>query len=802
MSPGPNDLLPATMPDARILGDGQQATYELPPDEEESGLDFGRYVAALLRYKWLIAGLGILGLMAGFGVSRLVKPVYEAQATIAIDIASRNAQPSPIRNAQLLESRAWLDLLRSFQVLDEVVRRRHLFIHTEQAGDAAHFREFVLKEEFSTGSFRITADAAGERLSLSSEAGTTLENVAVGDSLGGALGFAWVAPRLRPGQVVNFTVRTPRDAAVMLQRTMGAQLPPENAAFLRLQLSGSDATATAATLNAIADRFVEFATLLKREKLVVNSGVLREQLASAYSDLRAAENALESFRVGTITLPSERGSTQLAPGLTETRDPVRNAFFQLRIDRDALARDRDAISRALRGAADSSALLLVSLGSVPAVSGSTELASSLAELGTKRAEARALSLGFSSAHPPLARLQREIAELEQRTIPTQATSLMESLSQRIGDYDQRIAASSREMQQIPTRAIELARYERNLDIAQSLYTQLRSSYESAILAERSASPDVRVLDRAVPPTTPVTDRLLMMIAGGLAGGLGLGALLALLLDRFDRRFRYPTQVTKDLGLEILGALPLVRAARDGRVIVEDADHLMEALRAVRMSLTYAHGTAGTFTTTVTSPGAGDGKSFVSSNLAKSFASSGHRTLLIDGDTRRGHLHRTLGTNRRPGLLDFLSGTASRDQIVQQVSDWGIDFISCGTRSAGGPEMLASAQMAQLVMSLRTEYSVVIIDSPPLGAGVDPMVLAALSGTMVMVMRTGVTDRELAESRLQHIQRLPIRVLGAILNEVKPTGVYRYYSYLPGYRAEDEVAPTAEGPKRRSLLGRG
>ncbi len=86
----------------------------------------------------------------------------------------------------------------------------------------------------------------------------------------------------------------------------------------------------------------------------------------------------------------------------------------------------------------------------------------------------------------------------------------------------------------------------------------------------------------------------------------------------------------------------------------------------------------------------------------------------------------------------------------------------------------------------------------------PLVLASLAGSMVLVLRNGVSDRELAESKLKDIQRLPIRTLGAVLNDVETTGVYRYYSYLPGYRAEDEVGEEAEAaPKRRrTLLGRG
>ena len=371
--------------------------------------------------------------------------------------------------------------------------------------------------------------------------------------------------------------------------------------------------------------------------------------------------------------------------------------------------------------------------------------------------------------------------------------------------DRRIAAQSRELQQIPPRVSEESRRQRNFESAQEIHASLVAAYEQARLAELSAAPDVRALDRAVQPSTPVVDQFLIIIAGGLFGGLGLGILLALLLDRFDKRIRYPDQVTRGLGLDVLGALPLVRANKQGIVDPEGAAHLLEALRAVRMNMTYAHGTAGTFVTTITSPGPGEGKSFLSSHLAKSFADSGHRTLLIDGDTRRGVLHRVLGGHRKPGLLDLLNGSATLEQVIQTVHHGRVDFISCGTRLSAGPELLASALMAQTLMALRSRYSAIIIDSPPLGAGVDPLVLASLAGSLVLVLRNGVTDRDLAEAKLSDLQRLPTRMLGAVLNDVEPKGVYRYYSYLPGYRAEDEIQPdepTTERAPRGRLLKKG
>jgi tyrosine-protein kinase Etk/Wzc len=199
--------------------------------------------------------------------------------------------------------------------------------------------------------------------------------------------------------------------------------------------------------------------------------------------------------------------------------------------------------------------------------------------------------------------------------------------------------------------------------------------------------------------------------------------------------------------------------------------------------------------TITSPGAGEGKSFVASNLALAFADAGHRTLLIDGDVRRGELHRLLDARRKPGLTDFLQGSVSRDDLIQSTRFAGLSFIGGGTRMHSAPELLSSPAFSQLLLSLRSAYDVILVDSPPLGAGVDPFVLGTATGSLLLVMRTGVTDRELAEAKLDILDRLPVRVLGAILNDVQPGGAYRYYGYqyyVEGYEtreeAEDQVSP--------------
>jgi tyrosine-protein kinase Etk/Wzc len=760
---------------------------------DEQSVDLRRYLAALARHKWMIVALTIVGTVAGFAAVRFVPPVYAAQSTLWLQVGGNvgGRQTGPIQASELLQQSSWVDLLRSFVVLDEVVRREHVYIERTDAADSTLFSGFRLKPSFVSGQYRLEISRDGRNFVLTLT-GQEVQRAAVGDSIGSASGFEWLpnASELRPGRVIRFGVRTPRDAALALREKLQTTLPQQGS-FLRLVLEGRDPSATAATLNAVAERFVEVAAELKRQKLTELSAILREQLSSSYIDLGRAERSLEGFRVHTITLPSEQASP-VTPGLEQTRDPVFRAFFEMRVERERLDRDQQSIARVL--ARPDSGISPVQLEAIASVRESAELSRALGDVTTREAEARAMRLQFTEQHPPLQRLDAEIAELRRQTIPALARQLAAQLAARVRDTDTRIGSASRELQQIPTRAIEEARLRRDVAIAENLYTTLQQRYEEARLAEVSSIPDVRILDRAVAPDRPLKDRAILFLLGGLFGGLGGAVGLAILLDQFDRRVRYPEEVSLGMGLSILGALPRLR--NGGRRADSEAEaQVVEALRTIRLNLVNAYGSAGPLVITITSPGSGDGKSFLASNLAVSFADAGHRILLIDADIRRGSLHRVLGAERKPGLLDFLGGRATREEVVQTTKIKGVEFIGSGTRKNAGPELLASSAMSQFLISLRGTYGVIIIDSAPLGAGVDPLILGSLTGNLVLVLRTGVTDREFTMAKLEAVSRLPIRVLGVVLNDVKSEGQYAYYSYLPGYATSEENEDADVGPKR-------
>jgi capsular exopolysaccharide synthesis family protein len=279
---------------------------------------------------------------------------------------------------------------------------------------------------------------------------------------------------------------------------------------------------------------------------------------------------------------------------------------------------------------------------------------------------------------------------------------------------------------------------------------------------------------------------MMVILIGFFGSVAVGVGVAFLLDRMDRRFRYPSQVTNELGLDIIGAVPAIRTSRSERQQLESAAQVIEAFRAIRLGVRHAQQVPGPLTLTISSAGPGEGKSLIASNLALAFAAAGERTLLLDGDVRSGRLHSTFNVERRPGLVDHLLNQASLEDVLRETTHERLTFMPCGSRVKHAPELLTSPSLEFLFQELRARYDVIIVDCAPLGAGIDPFAFATLTRQLMLVFRAGKTDRKLAQAKLEIVDRLPISVVGAVLNDVRSFGSYKYYAYNYGYGTLDEL----------------
>jgi capsular exopolysaccharide synthesis family protein len=739
-------------------------------------------VAAIRRYKWLVLGILLLAVIGGMVAARKLRPQYEVRATIWIEPETPVSNVSgPIRSRELLNASAWVELLRSYRIVDAVVRKLALYVRPHNSADLGLFSGFEISERFLPGKYEVEIDRTRKKWRLTGVNGTVSDSGAVSDSVGSRAGLRWVIPAAAfdgsGERKVAFTLSTPRETAIELMNRLSAELPRESN-FLWLRFRDEDPKMAQLILNTWVKEYVDVASELKKRNVVQFARILSGQLGYAERSLRDAERALENFRVHTITLPAEGGP--VAPGLEMTRDPALKSFFDQKIAFDDIRHDREALEKVIAGVKSGNtpweaALLIPSVASNP---GSEALRKAFSDLHAKQAELAAKREVYTDQHPAVRDIAVSIRTLETQTIPSLVSQLLVQLREREGEYNRRITSASREMQSIPTRTIEEMRLRRSVAVSEGLYTALKSRSAEAQLAEASATPDVTILDSAVAPLRPARNTAPSLVLLAVFGGLGAALALAMLLDAVDPKIRYPEQVTSELGLSIAGAIPHFPKGGVNSNSPEQISQLIESIRTVRMHI---QNTAGIpVSIAVSSPSPGDGKSFVAANLAMSFSDAGFRTVLVDADTRRGVLHEMFGLPMEPGLTEFLSRATGLDTVIRATSHERLSILPRGTKQRTSPELLTSAQLPALAAQLRERFDVVVFDTPPLAAGVDAFAIATAAQNLMLVLRVGKTERRMASAKLELVDRLPVHVLGAVLNCVEFRGEFEYYRYSEGY----------------------
>ncbi|MBI2797599.1 MAG: polysaccharide biosynthesis tyrosine autokinase [Gemmatimonadetes bacterium] len=762
-----------------------------PPPQ--SGNQVARLFAAVKRYRWAVLAATVAGTIGGVVATRFIKPQYEAYATVFLSGDTKKGNEGPIRSQEMIQQQGWIELLNSFEVTDQVVRRIGLFVGTDSPKDSVYFRGFQIKEKMLPGDYTLKTDKTGKAYVLA-RAGVDLDKGQFGDSVGAKLGFIWKPKSPGPDKNIKFNVKTPRDASVELRKQFTAVIP-QFTPFLRLKLIDENGERAATTLNRWLEEFTNVSSRIKKRNIVEFAGVLEDQLKTAQKRLNDAETSLENFRVKTITEPSEVG-TAISAGTQDTKDPTFRAFFDQKVQYENIRRDREALEKLIadsRSGPNPGVITAEALIGLPGVvQGSPALGEALKDVTEKQAKLRAFQQVYTDDYKAVTELKSAVRTLQTQTIPQAALAMLDQLRRQEEAVGQRINSAGAEMRKIPQRTIEEGRLRREVEVAGILYTQLLAKYNEARMSTANAEADVTVLDTAIAPLDPTRNTTPGIIFGGILAGLALGIAVAFVLDRLDRRFRYPEQATDELGLEIVGFVPSLKVNRRGERDPVATAQVVEAFRTLRLSLQHLSVPNGPVVVTITSPMSGDGKSLIASNLAVSFAESGMRTLLIDGDVRRGALHSAFSVPQVPGVVDVLAGRATLLDALRPEVQPNLALIPCGTRTARAPELLNSP-LDQMFRALRSQYDVIVVDSPPLGAGADSLALAIVAGATCIVLRAGETDRKMADAKLRVMDKLPVRVLGAILNDVTPDGEYAYYSYLSEYYQEDRE-PEAEPPR--------
>lgn len=754
--------------------------------------DWQRVLLAVGRHKWMVLLITALGTLAGIVSTRMLDRQYSAKSIMWIEQSGNSRvnrdRDNIIAAEALIEAPGWLELIKSYTVLDSVVRDLRLYVRPADPSERQVFTDLLAGETVRPGTYRLMVASNGSTFELvDTESDEVLQRGRVGDSVGADLGFIWQpgANVLRAGRKLEFSVASPYEAAQGIVARLKVRAD-EGGNFLVVQLKDKDPQRAAATVNAITSRLVTVASSMKRQRFEELATILGGQYEVARSRLDSAEVALRNFRVRNAHIlgAASFGTAFADPYPNGSRRPGDEPdAAAARASLDRIRTDRAALDQALN-ATPGTGQVVEALSGVTAAQQSPQLQAALQEAARMQAELRNLRARYTDEAAPVVALRQRLDSLEGSVIPGLARQVQGELSNREVVVRPRVAASMGALRRLPVIALDETRLARDVASAAQLSDEVRSRYESARLALVSSLPDVRVLDRAVAPNRPMASLAPLLVALGFLISLAVAVAIALLRTGLDPKVRYPEQVTQQMRLPILAAMPHV----SWRLGEEGSAPVVEALRGLRLRVLQTHIDPGPLVLTITSPAMGEGKSFISSNLALSFADAGYRTILVDGDVRRGAQHLALDAQQRPGLTDVLSGKAQLTAAVQDTGFPGLQLVAAGSRMHRAPELLLSPRLKAVMEQLRGMADVIIVDSPPLAAGVDPVALGTVTGSLMLVLRQGTTDMPMAMSKLDLLDQFQIRTIGAVLNDVPERGAFKYYTYEPD---ESEFLPSGD-----------
>jgi capsular exopolysaccharide synthesis family protein len=301
------------------------------------------------------------------------------------------------------------------------------------------------------------------------------------------------------------------------------------------------------------------------------------------------------------------------------------------------------------------------------------------------------------------------------------------------------------------------------------------------------------MDRAEVPGGPFTPNVPRNLLIALAVGLALGLGLAFGLDYLDDTIKTPEDITRKLRIPFLGLVPSVRGDKQPVLSGPVPHDFGEAYRALRTSLVFTSGGESTRIITCTSAQPLEGKTTTACNLAMVLAFGGSRVLLIDADMRRPGVHKALKINNTVGLSHLLVGQARVREAIQRTSDPNFCVMTAGRTPPNPSELLSSERMKQLIANLKQgPFDWVVIDTPPVLAVTDAVILTPLVDGVTFVLGAEMTRRRLAERAVQMLMVSRPKVVGAVLNRVNFDRNKYYYSRYYGYQYKSYYGSSGSG----------
>jgi polysaccharide biosynthesis transport protein len=567
----------------------------------------------------------------------------------------------------------------------------------------------------------------------------------------------------------------------------GLVVQPETATRLvRIVYNHRDPAFAALAANTVADEYAEQNVDLRLTNTQNELKFLGDEIRKMGDQLSASEGELTQYREDHDAASLEEKQNLVVARLNQLNETLTRARND-RVNKQALADQ-------LKGADPTKD----TIDNFPVVGTNTGVVDAKNQLATLTATKASYTGRYLPGHPKMIEIDTQIDNARRRLV-AERIKVVENVR---NDYSA-LAAQERsfagQLQQQQAAVNELDKkggsyriLQRKAESERDVYQKLVQRQKELTVVANSRANNVQVMDRAEVPGAPILPNPRKDWITAILAGLTVAIGLAFGMEYLDDTVKTPEDIRR-LNLPLLGLVPAVRGDRVP-VLTQTVPHdFGEAFRSLRTSLVFTSGAPGTRLVAVTSSQPLEGKTTTACNLATALALGGSRVLLIDADMRRPGMHKTMGLENGIGLSHILVGQARVRDAVQRTAEPNLLVIPAGRTPPNPSELLSSERMKSLLTNLQTgPFDWVIIDTPPVLAVTDAVILAQQVSGVVFVVGSEMTRRAHAQRALETLLGGRPRSVTAVLNRVDFNRNKYYYSRYYGYQYKSYYGQSQAG----------
>ncbi|KXJ42453.1 MAG: tyrosine protein kinase [Marinobacter sp. Hex_13] len=718
-------------------------------EQNNDEIDVLALAGTLWDGRWLILGVTIMATMLGVIYALMAEPVYRADAMVQVEQKS-GGLPGMSEISEMFGSESAavteIELIRSRAVMGDTVDSLNLDVEIEPvqvpvignflSRHASYGSDGLAEpwwsshyawggEKLNITRFEVPRTTYGDEYTLQvTDKGWVLYSDNGNEVLSGVAGeladngsYSLFVQTIKARPKTHFKViKKDRLSKILeLQKSVGASEKGKDSGIIMLSYSDPSPAKAKAVLDHITQTYVR--NNVERNSAEASSSLeyLKERLPDVRKDLEEAEAKLNQYQV-------EAESVNVTAEAQAVLDQI------------------------------------------------VELEKNISTLQLQKAE---IERKFTRSHPNYKAWQAQMAELQERR---------KELNNRIS--------------KLPITQQKVVRLTRDVKVGNEIYLQMLANIQELDIVRAGTVGNVRVVDdAAVNISEPVKPKKILLISVCIFLGTVLSAGVILLRAIFNRGVESAEQI-ESLGIPVYATVPLsqeqsklnlllrksqVELNKDIHLLAHDnpADLAIEALRGLRTSLHFAMMDAANNILMFSGPSPNVGKSFVSANFAAVFAQSGKRVLVVDGDLRRGAMHEQFNMSNNNGLSEVLSRQADLKDVVTETKVNGLYFISRGSAPPNPSELLMSSGFESFIDSVKSDFDLIIIDTPPILAVTDAAVIGRHAGTSMMVVRFDMNPAKEIELTKSRFEQNGVLIKGAVFNAVEKkarTINYGYYNY--------------------------